>query len=38
MAAVEDLDEVLEQYHLALDELMRGSPDGYKKSSPAETM
>ena len=31
MAAVEDLDEVLEQSHLALDELMRGSPDGYKK-------
>jgi ketosteroid isomerase-like protein len=31
MAAVEDLDEVLEQCHLALDELMRGSPDGYKK-------
>ena len=31
MAAIEDLDEVLEQCHLALDELMRGSPDGYKK-------
>jgi ketosteroid isomerase-like protein len=31
MAAVEDLDEVLEQSHLALDELMRGSPDGFKK-------
>src|SRR3712207_3415575 len=31
MAAVEDLDEVLQQYHLALNELMRGSPDAYKK-------
>jgi ketosteroid isomerase-like protein len=31
MATVEDLDEVLSQYHLALDEIMRGSPDGYKK-------
>jgi ketosteroid isomerase-like protein len=31
MAAVDDFDAVLEQYHLALDELMRGSPEGYKK-------
>jgi ketosteroid isomerase-like protein len=31
MAAVDDLDEVLEQYHLALDELLRGSPEGYKR-------
>jgi ketosteroid isomerase-like protein len=31
MAAVDDFDEVLEQYHLALDELLRGSPDGYKR-------
>jgi ketosteroid isomerase-like protein len=31
MAAVDELDEVLEQYHLALDELLRGSPDGYKR-------
>jgi ketosteroid isomerase-like protein len=30
MAAVDDFDEVLEQYHLALDEIMKGSPDGYK--------
>jgi ketosteroid isomerase-like protein len=30
MAAVDDLDEALEQYHLALDEIMKGSPDGYK--------
>jgi ketosteroid isomerase-like protein len=30
MAGVEDFDEVLEQYHLALDEIMKGSPDGYK--------
>src|SRR5215207_10884870 len=31
MAAVDDFDEVLEQYHLALDEIMKGSPDGYKR-------
>ncbi len=31
MAAVDDFDEVLEQYHLALDEIMKGSPEGYKK-------
>jgi ketosteroid isomerase-like protein len=30
MAAVDDFDEVLKQYHLALDEIMKGSPDGYK--------
>ena len=30
MAAVDDFDEVLEQYHQALDEIMKGSPDGYK--------
>ena len=32
MAAVDDdFDEVLEQYHLALDEIMKGSPEGYKR-------
>ena len=31
MAAADDLDQVIEQYHLALDEIMRGSPDGYKR-------
>jgi ketosteroid isomerase-like protein len=31
MAAVDDFDEVLEQYHLALDEIVKGSPDGYKR-------
>ena len=31
MAAVDELDEVLEQYHLALDELLRGNPEGYKR-------
>ena len=31
MAAADDFDEVLEQYHLALDEIMKGSADGYKK-------
>ncbi len=31
MAAVDDFDEVVEQYHLALDEIMKGSPDGYKR-------
>jgi ketosteroid isomerase-like protein len=32
MAAADDLDEVLEQYHLALDAIMKGSPDGYKRA------
>jgi ketosteroid isomerase-like protein len=31
MTAADDFDEVLEQYHLALDEIMKGSPDGYKR-------
>jgi hypothetical protein len=31
LATVDDFDEVLEQYHLALDEIMKGSPDGYKR-------
>ena len=31
MAAVDDLDEVLEQYHQALDEIMKGSAEGYKR-------
>jgi ketosteroid isomerase-like protein len=31
VAAVDDFDEVLELYHLALDEIMKGSPEGYKK-------
>jgi ketosteroid isomerase-like protein len=31
MATVDDFDEVLEQYHQALDELLRGSPEGYKR-------
>ena len=31
MAAVDDFDEVVEQYHLALDAIMKGSPEGYKK-------
>src|SRR5215208_2947010 len=31
MAAADDFDEVFEQYHLALDEIMKGSADGYKK-------
>jgi ketosteroid isomerase-like protein len=31
MAAAEDFDEVLEQYHLALDEIMKGSAEGYKR-------
>jgi ketosteroid isomerase-like protein len=30
MAAVDGFDEVLERYHLALDELLRGSAEGYK--------
>jgi ketosteroid isomerase-like protein len=31
MVAVDDFAEVLGQYHLALDAIMKGSPDGYKK-------
>jgi hypothetical protein len=31
MAAGDDFEEVLEQYHLALDEIMKGSPDDYKR-------
>jgi ketosteroid isomerase-like protein len=32
MAAVDDFDGVLEQYHQALDDIMKGSAEGYKKS------
>jgi ketosteroid isomerase-like protein len=31
MAAVDDFEEVLKQYHLALDEIMKGSAQGYKR-------
>ena len=31
MASLDDFDDVLEQYHLALDEIMKGSPDGYER-------
>jgi ketosteroid isomerase-like protein len=31
MTAIDDFDEVVEQYHLALDEIMKGSAEGYKK-------
>jgi ketosteroid isomerase-like protein len=31
MAAADDIEEVLEQYHLALDEIMKGSAEGYKR-------
>jgi ketosteroid isomerase-like protein len=31
MAAVDVLDQVVEPYHLALDEIMKGSPEGYKR-------
>jgi hypothetical protein len=31
MAAADDFDEVLQQYHLALDEIMKGSAQGYKR-------
>ena len=31
MAAADDFEEVLQQYHLALDEIINGSPDGYKR-------
>jgi ketosteroid isomerase-like protein len=32
MAAADDLDQVIEQYHQALDQMMKGSADGYKRS------
>ncbi len=32
MAAADDFDQVIEQYHLALDEIMKGSADGYKRA------
>src|SRR3712207_8361758 len=31
MAATNDIEEVLQQYHLALDEIMKGSAEGYKR-------
>ena len=31
MAAADDFDEVLERHHLALDEIMKGSAEGYKR-------
>jgi ketosteroid isomerase-like protein len=31
LAAADDLDQVIEQYHLALDEIMRGNAEGYKR-------
>jgi ketosteroid isomerase-like protein len=31
MAAADDVDQLIEQYHLALDEIMKGSADGYKR-------
>ena len=31
MAAADDFEEVLKQYHLALDEIMKGSAEGYKR-------
>jgi hypothetical protein len=31
MAAVDDVDEVFEQYHLALGEFMKGNPEPVKK-------
>jgi hypothetical protein len=30
MAAVDDVDELIEQYHLALDEFMKGNPEPAK--------
>jgi hypothetical protein len=31
MPAVDDFDEVLEPYHLALGEIIKGNPEDYKK-------
>jgi hypothetical protein len=31
MAAVEDVDELIERYHLALDEFMKGNPEPVKE-------
>src|SRR5215217_2598272 len=33
MATVDDFDEVIEPYHLALGEIINGNPEGYKKLS-----
>ena len=30
MVAIDDVDELIEQYHLALDEIMKGNAQGYK--------
>ena len=32
MAAADDFDQVVEQYHLALDEIIKGSAQGYKRA------
>jgi ketosteroid isomerase-like protein len=32
MAAVDDFDDVLEQYHIALDDIVKGSAEGYKRA------
>jgi hypothetical protein len=37
MAAADDFEEVLKQYHLALDEIMKG-PKVLKESTPVERM
>jgi hypothetical protein len=31
MAAVDDFGDVVEPYHLALGEIIKGNPEGYKK-------
>jgi len=31
MATAQDFDEVVEPYHLALGEIIKGNPEGYKK-------
>ncbi len=31
MSAVDDFDELIEPYHLALGEIIKGNPEGYKK-------
>jgi hypothetical protein len=36
MSAVDDVDELIEQYHLASDEFLKGNPSPTRTSSPVE--
>ncbi len=36
MAAADDVDELIEQYHLALDQFMKGNPEPVQRLFPIE--